>query len=339
MRTTHQRPRKRRGHETQRVDRTARPRGSRSWPQAPRLSAIARRWLLGPRLKSCPQGQLKHRRYSLSGALANSRTCFPRSTAIAPCPLTDQRHTAGLARPGDPHRGAGRPRPPDLPADRDWSPRGNRRGRPRQAVRSDGLGAGVARWSGGPQLSRPPPRGDGAAAASPTARTQPGSADGPAGTAQGRRVGADEMSDPASATLSAPPRERPTRAAWRPTTDFAPPKWAGSTLQPHAAGRRAGRVDRRRRRPYRNCGTGAPSASLLPSHPRGRRDTALTVVTASRWERARRGQPPRRLQGTTCERVVRPGADDCTRWTKRSRMSRRLGRLLFVQGESQVVAV
>jgi hypothetical protein len=123
MRTTHQRPRKRRGHETQRVDRTARPRGSRSWPQAPRLSAIARRWLLGPRLKSCPQGQLKHRRYSLPGALANSRTCFPRSTAIAPCPLTDQRHTAGLARPGDPHRGAGRPRPPDLPADRDWSPR------------------------------------------------------------------------------------------------------------------------------------------------------------------------------------------------------------------------
>jgi hypothetical protein len=168
----------------------------------------------------------------------------------------------------------------------------------------------MARRSGGPQLSRPPPRGDGAAAASPTARTQPGSADGPTGTAQGRRVGADEMSDPASATLSAPPRERPTRAAWRPTTDFAPPKWAGSTLQPHAAGRRAGRVDRRRRRPYRNCGTGAPSASLLPSHARGRRDTALTVATASRWERARRGQPPRRLQGTRLGRLdlIRPDA-------------------------------
>jgi hypothetical protein len=55
----------------------------------------------------------------------------------------------------------------------------------------------------------------------------------------------------------------------------------------------------RRRRPVSNCGTGAASASLLPSHARGRPDTALTVVTASRWERARRGQPPRRLQGTT----------------------------------------
>jgi hypothetical protein len=55
----------------------------------------------------------------------------------------------------------------------------------------------------------------------------------------------------------------------------------------------------RRRRPVCNCGTGAASASLLPSHARGRPDTALTVVTASRWERARRGQPPRRLQGTT----------------------------------------
>ena len=149
MRTTHQRPRKRRGHETQRVDRTARPRGSRSWPQAPRLSAIARRWLLGPRLKSCPQGQLNHRRYSLSGTLANSRTCFPRSTAIAPCPLTDQRHTAGLARPGDPHRGAGRPRPPDLPANRDWSPRATGVDAPGRRSARTGLAPG------GPPVWRP----------------------------------------------------------------------------------------------------------------------------------------------------------------------------------------
>ena len=48
------------------------------------------------------------------------------------------------------------------------------------------------------------------------------------------------MSDPASATLSAAPRERPTTtAASRPRTELAPPKWAGSTLQPHAARRRA----------------------------------------------------------------------------------------------------
>jgi hypothetical protein len=146
MRTTHQRPRKRTGHETQRVDRTARPRGSRSWPQAPRLSAIALRWLLGPRLKSCPQGQLKHRRYSLSGALANSQTCFPRSTAIAPCPLTDQRHTAGLARPGDAHRGAGRRRPPDLPADRDRSPRATGVDAPGRRSAQTGLAPG---WPAG----------------------------------------------------------------------------------------------------------------------------------------------------------------------------------------------
>jgi hypothetical protein len=34
------------------------PRGSRSVPGAPRLSAIALRWLSGPGLKSCAQGQL-----------------------------------------------------------------------------------------------------------------------------------------------------------------------------------------------------------------------------------------------------------------------------------------
>ena len=212
------------------------PRGPRSWPQAPRLGAIARRWLLGPRLTSCPQGQLNHRRYSLSGTLANSRTCFPRSTAIAPCPLTDQRHTAGLARPGDPHRGAGRPRPPDLPADRHWSPRATGVDAPgrrsAQAGLAPGWPAGLAALIITPFASRRR-----TCAASPTARAQPGSADGPTRTAQGRRVGADELSDPASATLSAPPRKRPTRAAWHPTT-VAPPKWAGSTLQPRAVGRR-----------------------------------------------------------------------------------------------------
>ena len=233
MRTTHQRPRKRRGHETQRVDRTARPGGSRSWPQAPRLSAIARRWLLGPRLKSCPQGQLNHRPYSLSGALANSPTCFPHSTAIAPCPLTDQRHTAGPARPGDRHRGAGGPHRPDIPR-MVMGAESNRRGRPRQTVRSDGLGARVDRRSGGPQLSRLPPRGDGAAAASATARAQPGSVDGPTGTAQGGRLGAEELSDPASATLYAAPREGRREQHRAPRPKLAPPKWAGSTLQPHA---------------------------------------------------------------------------------------------------------
>jgi hypothetical protein len=39
----------------------------------------------------------------------------------------------------------------------------------------------------------------------------------------------------------------------------------------------------------------------------------------------------RRSHGTTCERVVRPGADDCNHWTKRARVSRRLGLLLVVR--------
>ena len=46
-----------RGNETQRVSRSARPCGSRSWPRAPLLGAVALRWLSGPRLKSCPQGR------------------------------------------------------------------------------------------------------------------------------------------------------------------------------------------------------------------------------------------------------------------------------------------
>ena len=40
-----------------RVKRPAGPRGSRSWPRAPLLGAVALRWLSAPRLKSCPQGQ------------------------------------------------------------------------------------------------------------------------------------------------------------------------------------------------------------------------------------------------------------------------------------------
>ena len=50
---------------------------------------------------------------------------------------------------------------------------------------------------------------------------------------------------------------------------------------------------------YRNCEQEqrAPRCSL---RTRGaRRETASTVVTASRWERARRGQPPTRSQGRT----------------------------------------
>jgi hypothetical protein len=46
-------------------------------PQAPRLSAIALRWLSGSGLKSCPQGQLHCRSYSLS-ALCTTRTAFAR---------------------------------------------------------------------------------------------------------------------------------------------------------------------------------------------------------------------------------------------------------------------
>src|SRR6185437_10077634 len=51
----------------------------------------------------------------------------------------------------------------------------------------------------------------GVAAGPPTA--PPGSADGPTGTAQGRRPDAEELSDPASATLYAAPRERPARSS------------------------------------------------------------------------------------------------------------------------------
>jgi hypothetical protein len=61
-------------------------------------------------------------------------------------PLTDQRHTAGLARPGDPHRGAGRPRPPDLPADRDWSPRATGVDAPGRRYARTGLAPG---WPAG----------------------------------------------------------------------------------------------------------------------------------------------------------------------------------------------
>src|SRR4051812_40555373 len=45
------------GTRPRRVNQPARPRGSRSWPQAPLLGAVALRWLSAPRLKSCPQGQ------------------------------------------------------------------------------------------------------------------------------------------------------------------------------------------------------------------------------------------------------------------------------------------
>jgi hypothetical protein len=75
-----------------------------------------------PRLKSCPQGQL-----DLDGTPSPER--LPTLGPASPqrrhraLPLADRRHIAGLARLGDPHRGAGGPRPPDLPADRDSSPR------------------------------------------------------------------------------------------------------------------------------------------------------------------------------------------------------------------------
>jgi hypothetical protein len=54
-----------RGNETQRV--AAGACGSRSWPQAPRLGAVALRWPSGLRLKSGPQGQLNETCYSLPG--------------------------------------------------------------------------------------------------------------------------------------------------------------------------------------------------------------------------------------------------------------------------------
>jgi hypothetical protein len=49
------------------------------------------------------------------------------------------------------------------------------------------------------------------------------------------------------------------------TTELAPPNGQDRPLQPHAAGRRAGRVDRRRRRPHRNGEQEqrAPRCSLL----------------------------------------------------------------------------
>ena len=55
----------------------ARPRGSRSWPQAPRLGAVALRWLSGLRLKSCPQGQLNYPQYSLSGPVPTNPLAAP----------------------------------------------------------------------------------------------------------------------------------------------------------------------------------------------------------------------------------------------------------------------
>ena len=47
------------------MDRTARPRGFRSWPQAPRLGAIALRWLLGSKAEVLPAGSARQQQYSL----------------------------------------------------------------------------------------------------------------------------------------------------------------------------------------------------------------------------------------------------------------------------------
>ena len=47
-------------------------------------------------------------------------------------------------------------------------------------------------------------------------------------------------------------------------------------------------------------------------------------------KRASRRTSGRRLPRTTCERVCRPGLDDCNHWTKRARVSRRLGLRLLL---------
>jgi hypothetical protein len=59
-----------------------------------------------------------------------------------------------------------------------------------------------------------------------------------------------------------------------------------------------------------------PQPPLRRTRLLGSRRASVRVTTL--------GRPPR----TACERDVRPDADDCNRWTKRARVSRRLGRLL-----------
>jgi hypothetical protein len=87
-----------RGNETRRVKQRARPRGSRSWPQAPRLGVVALRWLSGLGLKSGPQGQLNYPQYSLSGPVP---TNWPLPRGDGQRALRRRAyHIAGLPRPG-----------------------------------------------------------------------------------------------------------------------------------------------------------------------------------------------------------------------------------------------
>jgi hypothetical protein len=65
--------------------------------------------------------------------------------------------------------------------------------------------------------------------------------------------------------------------------------------------------------------------------PTGRSSTDTAALAG---QRSSPPPPTGRLLGTSCERVVRPGADDCNHWTKRARVSRRLGLLLVVRRES-----
>jgi hypothetical protein len=59
-----------------------------------------------------------------------------------------------------------------------------------------------------------------------------------------------------------------------------------------------------------------------------------TSTTTPAWLRPSRQALRSRSEGTTCERVARPGADDCNRRPERTRVSRRLWLLLVQAGTS-----
>jgi hypothetical protein len=143
------------------------------------------------------------------------------------------------------------------------------------------------------------------------------------------------MSDPASATLSAPPgngRREQHRA--RGPSSRRPNGQDGRcshTWQDGAQAELADDADAR-------TATVNRSSERLPApFPcEGRRETALTVVTASCWERARRGQPPRRSQGTTSERADRPRADSCFALAEQESGTAGPAQLVLVRSEREL---
>jgi hypothetical protein len=153
----------------------------------------------------------------------------------------------------------------------------------------------------------------------------------------GLRVGLqiqEAMANPIACVRNSPPRRCPTR---NPTRLAAPIRArrtmndertqhqiaallsADDRLEPSRLSAIAATVGAHER-------TVPPERRTVPTPPPGR--SVLSDERAS--GPAHTGRSPR----TICERVVRPGPDDCNHWTKRARVSRRLGLLVVVRRES-----